>query len=304
MSEILLAGATGLIGSNLIKKFKQRNYKIVLLSTQKNKCDGTETLFWDPENGIFPDIDLNRFSACYNFCGAGIFDKNFTAERKHILTISRTKPIEFLYENFKKQGVRIPSFISASATGYYPNICLNELKEDSTVGNGFISELVNTWEQAANNFKSQAENIAIVRIGIVLAKQGGFLDKLTTPMKFFAGAIPGSGKQMCSWVHIDDLCEMFIYLYENKISGTFNGVAPKPESIAIISHQVAKCIHRPILLPNIPVFMLRLIFGKERHELLLCDQKISAEKIQNLGFKFKYANSKAAVKDLLQHGED
>jgi uncharacterized protein (TIGR01777 family) len=302
MSEILLAGASGLIGSNLIKKFKQRNYKIVLLSTQKNKCDGIETLFWDPGNGIFPDIDLNRFSACYNFCGAGIFDKNFTTERKLILTKSRIEPIEFLQENFKKQGVVIPCFISASASGYYPNICLNELKEDSTIGKGFISELVNTWEQTANNFKPQAETIAIVRIGIVLAKQGGFLEKLTAPMKFFAGAIPGSGKQICSWVHIDDLCELFIFLFENKISGTFNGVAPQPESIANISHQVAKCIHRPILLPNIPVFMLRLIFGKERHELLLCDQNISSEKIEKLGFKFTYTNSEAAVKNLLQHG--
>jgi uncharacterized protein (TIGR01777 family) len=302
MSEILLAGASGLIGTNLIIKFKQRNYKIVLLSTQKNKCNGFDTLFWDPENGIFPDIDLNRFSACYNFCGAGIFDENFTEKRKHILTESRIKPIEFLRKNFEKQNVVIPSFISASASGFYPNICLSELQEDSTAGTGFISELVKAWEQAAQSFKPQAQHVAIVRIGIVLSKKGGFLEKLTAPMKFFAGALPGSGKQICSWVHIDDLCEMFIYLYENKISGTFNGVAPNPESIGKISHQAAKCIHRPILLPNIPVFMLRLIFGKERHELLLCDQNISSEKIRNLGFKFKYFNSETAIKDLLQHG--
>lgn len=302
MSEILLAGASGLIGSNLIKKFKQKNYQIVLLSTQKNKCNGTDTLFWDPEKGIFPDIDLNRFSACYNFCGAGIFDENFTDKRKQILTESRIKPIEFLKENFSKQNVVIPSFISASASGYYPNICLNELNEDSTSGTGFISDLVDTWEKAAHHFTPQATNLAIVRIGIVLSNKGGFLNKLIAPMKFFAGAIPGSGKQKCSWIHIDDLCDLFIFLFENKISGTFNGVAPNPESIETISHQAAKTIHRPILLPNIPVFMLRLIFGKERHELLLCDQNISSKKVQDLGFKFSYTNSEKAIKDLLQHG--
>jgi uncharacterized protein (TIGR01777 family) len=302
MSEILLAGASGLIGSNLIKKFKQRNYKIVLLSTQKNNCNGIDTLFWDPENGIFPDLDLNRFSACYNFCGAGIFDKEFTDKRKLILTESRIKPIKFLQENFAKQNVIIPNFISASASGFYPNICLNELKEDSTSGKGFISELVNTWEHAAQEFKQQAKAVAIVRIGIVLSNKGGFLEKLITPMKFFAGAIPGSGKQICSWIHIDDLCDLFIFLFENNISGTFNGVAPKPESIEKISKQAATCIHRPILLPNIPVFMLRLIFGKERHELLLCDQNISSKKTQDLGFKFKYTDSETAIKDLLQHG--
>jgi len=299
MSEILLAGASGLIGSKLIKMFKQKNYKIVLLSTQKKLCINEETLFWDPQNGLFPDIDLNRFSACYNFCGAGIFDKNFTDERKRLLEESRVKPIEFLLENFKKQNVVVPAFISASASGYYPNICLNELNEDSTLGTGFISSLVNSWEQAAHAFKQQAQNIAIVRIGIVFSNRGGFLEKLAAPMKFFAGAIPGTGKQICSWVHIDDLCELFIYLFENKLSGTYNGVAPKPESIEKISHQVAKRIHRPILLPNIPKFMLSLIFGKERHELLLCDQNISSEKIQKTGFKFTYKTSEEAINNLL-----
>jgi NAD dependent epimerase/dehydratase family enzyme len=118
-------------------------------------------------------------------------------------------------------------------------------------------------------------------------------------MKFFAGAIPGTGKQMCSWVHIDDLCELFIYLFENKLSGTYNSVAPKPESIEKISQQVAKRIHRPIILPNIPKFMLSLIFGKERHELLLCDQNISSEKIQKTGFKFTYKTSEEAINNLL-----
>jgi uncharacterized protein (TIGR01777 family) len=299
MSEILLAGASGLIGSKLIKMFKQKNYKIVLLSTQKKLCINEETLFWDPKNGLFPDIDLNRFSACYNFCGAGIFDENFTDERKQLLEESRVKPIEFLLENFEKQNVVVPAFISASTSGYYPNICLNELNEDSTLGTGFISSLVNAWEQAAHAFKAQAQNIAIVRIGIVLSNKGGFLEKLAAPMKFFAGAIPGTGKQICSWVHIDDLCELFIYLFENKLSGTYNGVAPKPESIEKISHQVAKRIQRPILLPNIPKFMLSLIFGKERHELLLCDQNISSEKIQKTGFKFTYKTSEEAINNLL-----
>jgi uncharacterized protein (TIGR01777 family) len=299
MSEILLAGASGLIGSKLIKMFKQKNYKIVLLSTQKKLCINEETLFWDPKNGLFPDIDLNRFSACYNFCGAGIFDENFTDERKQLLEESRIKPIEFLLENFEKQNVVVPAFISASASGYYPNICLNELNEDSTLGSGFISSLVNAWEQAAHAFKAQAQHIATVRIGIVLSNKGGFLEKLAAPMKFFAGAIPGTGKQMCSWVHIDDLCELFIYLFENKLSGTYNSVAPKPESIEKISQQVAKRIHRPIILPNIPKFMLSLIFGKERHELLLCDQNISSEKIQKTGFKFTYKTSEEAINNLL-----
>lgn len=299
MSEILLAGASGLIGSKLIKKLKQKNYTIVLLSTQRAKDNGKDILYWNPAKGDFPKLDLSRFSACINFCGAGIFDKPFTDSRKLELLESRTKPIAFLQARFAEQNTKLPHFISASASGYYPNICLNELSEDSTPGTGFISELVKAWETAAHGFKTQAERVSIARIGIVMAKEGGFLSKLKAPMQFFAGAIPGSGKQIISWIHIEDLCDLFIHLMEKQLSGTFNAAAPAPDNLESITRYTGQKIGRPVWLPNIPVFMLNLIFGKERAQLLLCSQHLKSDKIQNSGFTFRFQDSKSALNDLL-----
>ncbi len=300
MSEILLAGASGLIGSKLIKKLKQKNYKIVLLSTQKSKHSAPEILYWNPEKGIFPDLDLSRFSACFNFCGAGIFDAAITENRKRILLNSRILPINFLLNNFEKQNVTLPHFISASASGYYPNICLNELNENSTVGDGFISHLVNTWEQNAALFNLKAEKLSTVRIGIVLSADGGFLKKLLLPFKYHVAAIPGSGKQIISWIHIDDLCDLFIHIMENKLEGVFNATAPNPDTLDNLTGKIGLIIDKPVWLPNIPVFALRLIFGSERAELLLCSQIISSKKIRDTGFNFKYTDSEAALKNLLK----
>lgn len=300
MSEILLAGASGLIGSKLILKLKQKNYKIVLLSTQKSKQTSPDILYWNPEERVFPEIDLNRFAACINFCGAGIFDEPFTNERKDLLLKSRIKPIQFLIEQYKKQNVQCPHFLSASASGFYPNICLNELSENSTHGDGFISNLVQEWEKAALSFDKQANKTSIIRIGIVLAKEGGFLKKVTAPMKFFAGAVPGSGEQIVSWIHIDDLCDLFIHVFENGLNGIFNATAPKPATLAFISKQAGYILKRPIWLPNIPEFMLKIIFGKDRSDLLMCSQEISSSKIVASGFNFKYQNSKSALMHLLK----
>lgn len=300
MSEILLAGASGLIGSKLIKKLKQKNYKIVLLSTQKSKHSPPEILYWNPEKGIFPDVDLRRFSACFNFCGAGIFDAAITENRKRILLDSRILPINFLLSNFEKQNIRLPHFISASASGYYPNICLNELNENSTAGDGFISHLVKTWEQNAALFKLKAEKLSIVRIGIVLSAEGGFLKKLLHPFKYYCAAIPGSGKQNISWIHIDDLCDLFIHIMENKLEGIYNASAPNPDTLENLTRKIGHILKKPIWLPNIPVFALRLIFGSERTELLLSSQIISSRKIRDNGFSFKYTISEEALKDLLK----
>ncbi|MEZ4804417.1 MAG: TIGR01777 family oxidoreductase [Bacteroidia bacterium] len=299
MSELLLAGASGLIGSKLIIKLKQKNIKYVLLSTQKKLNGQNNTLYWNPESNEFPDIDLKRFDACINFCGAGIFDKAFTDGRKEILLKSRVVPIQFLKSQFEKQNVTLPNFISASGTGFYPNICLNELDEDSTSGDGYIAQLVQNWENASLSFKPVAERVSIMRIGIVLAKSGGFLAQLSTPIKFFIGAVPGSGKQMISWVHIDDLCEAYIHLYVHQLEGIYNGVAPEPANLTTISKQTAKALKRPLFLPNIPAFVLRLIFGKGRSELLLTDQRVSSKKLESSGFIFQFTNSEQAIYNLI-----
>lgn len=298
MNNILIAGGTGLIGSKLIKKLKQKNINVVLLSTQLKPNSLINSHHWNPSKEIFPKLDLKGIDACINFCGTGIFDKKFTPERKRELLKSRIAPIYLLKSEFEKQNVKIPMFISASATGYYEDVCLNETYENSTSGDGFISKLVDKWEDAANSCASIAEKICIFRIGIVMAKEGGFLDPLRKSIGLFAGAVPGNGKQLQSWIHIDDLVDMIVFALDKKLEGTYNAVAPQPETMGNITSQLARLMKRPLWLPNIPVWALNIIFGKERAKLLLVDQNISSRKIREAGFKFRFENSQTALADV------
>ncbi len=297
MSNILVAGGTGLLGSNLITKLKQKNHNVILLSTQKKKADNKTIFFWQPTKKILPIETIKGVDVCINLCGAGIFDKGFTAERKKELIDSRIIPTNVLFEAFKNNHSGLKQYIGGSASGFYPNICESKLNEDSTKGEGFISDLVEKWEEAAHQFESICTT-TIVRTGIVFSDKNGFLKQLATPVKLFAGAVPGSGKQVISWIHIDDWSEMLVHIIEKKLDGTYNAAASAPETIGNIAKQIANVLHRPLFLPNIPVFALKLLFG-ERYELLLTSQNLDNEKIKRTGFQFQYETSAQAIQNLL-----
>ncbi|MDI1233620.1 MAG: TIGR01777 family oxidoreductase [bacterium] len=298
MLKILIAGGTGLIGSNLITKLKQKNYKIVLLSTQKSKTDNESVFYWQPYKNELPEAALEGIDICINLCGAGIFDKAFSAERKKELIDSRIISTQVLLNAFKLKNQSLLHYFGGSATGIYPNICSSILTEDSTKGDGFISDLVLQWEAASHQFSTIAKHVSIIRTGIILSEKGGFLKQLMTPVKLFAGAVPGNGKQMISWIHIDDWSNLLIHLLEHNLNGTFNATASNPATIQSLTESIAKVLHRPLILPNIPVFALKLLFG-ERYELLLTSQLVSNEKIKSTGFKFEYEFSTLAIQNLL-----
>lgn len=298
MAKFLIAGGSGMIGSKLIKKLKQNNIEYVFLSTQKNVNSLKNRYHWNPDKNIFPELDLKSFDAVINFCGAGIFDKDFTEERKRELLDSRVRPILALKNAFESQKVKVPYFLSASATGYYPNISKDLMDEATPNGSDYLSQLVEAWEEAIFSSNSMAEKIGALRIGIVLSDTGGFLKPLETSVKLFAGAAPGSGQQYVSWVHVDDLCEMILFAIQHQMEGPFNGTAPNPETMSNILKLLARQLHRPLILPNIPVIALRLIFGKERHKLLLTDQKIQPKRMLEAGFKFQFNFASEAIQNI------
>ena len=299
MAKILIAGGTGLIGSKLIKKLKQKKYEVVLLSTRRDLPLSSDIHYWNPGKNEFPQIDLSGIQACFNLCGAPVFDKPFTAKRRQELINSRILPLEFLDRQFEIAGLTLPQLISASAIGIYPYICLNEVNEDSTTGNGFIPDLVKVWEAAANGFKTAA-GISVLRIGIVLSETGGFLSQLAKPIRYFAGTVPGDGKQVISWIHVDDLTDLMIWMMEHRINGTFNAVAPQPATLRDITRSTAKALKRPLLLPDIPVWVLNLIFGDERTRILMSSQPVSSKKIEHIGFTFRFTDPDIAIQQLLK----
>lgn len=298
MAKFLIAGGTGMIGSKLTKKLKQNNIEFVFLSTQKNINSLNFRYHWNPETNVFPEIDLKSFDAVINFCGAGIFDRPFSETRKRQLIDSRIQPILALRQAFRNQNVKVPYFISASATGLYPNVSNDILDENSPHGNNFISHLVESWEKAAFESTDMAEVISTVRIGIVLSDTGGFLKPIEKTLRYYIGAVPASGRQMISWIHVDDLCEMILFAINHKIAGPFNGTSPQPETLGNLYKQMAEQLHRSLFLPNIPKFALRLIFGKERHELLLTDQQVRPKVMLDKGFNFAFKDSTSAIKNL------
>ncbi len=303
MNRILIAGGTGLVGSNLIIKLKQKNYEVNILTTQVELANNFDIFWWQPSKGKIPTEALKNVSICINLCGASIFDKEFTENRKKELHDSRTIPAEVLLNSFKQNDIKLMHYIGASAIGIYPNISDQILTETSSNCNWFISKLVEDWEKAHQLFNAISQNVSILRIGIVLSNKAGFLKKLIQPIQLFLGAVPGSGKQIISWIHIDDLCDMFIWQIEQKLNGTFNAVNSNYEDISTISHEIAKYLKKPIFLPNIPVFILKIIFG-QRHKLLLSSQKISNAKIVSTGFNFKFDNLLFALLFLLSKNND
>lgn len=300
MIKFLIAGGSGMIGSKLVKKLKQNNIEFVFLSTQ-NKTNGLKNSFhWNPELDIFPELDLKTFDAVINFCGAGIFDQTIDDKRKKILYDSRIKPIEALNKAFERQNIKAPIFVSASATGYYDNISSEIINENSPKGQGFLADLVEAWEKTIFSSHHISDNICAIRIGIVLSDTGGFLRPISKSIKYYAGSAVGSGKQMVSWIHVDDLCNMILFAINKKLQGAFNASSPNPESMESITKMSAKLLHKPLFLPNVPPFALRLLFGNERHKLLLTDQKIMPTKMIENGFEFKYPVLKDALENLLK----
>jgi len=288
MSKILIAGGSGLIGSRLIQMFKQSNIEFVLLSTQKIKCNQIDIVYWQPQEGIYPTLDLSQFKACVNFSGQGIFDQRIGIKRLSQLYDSRIQALNTLKKMFEEQGLQIPLLISASAIGIYPDQTKTTLTELSPKANNWVSDLVHAWEDAANQVPHQAINL--LRIGIVLSDKGGFLDRLAPLTKMGLGAIPGHGKQICSWIHIDDICGIILHLLEQKQSGTYNVCAPIPCSLETLQKSLAERLHRKILLPNIPAFVLRMVFGNRRAQLILADQTVCSKAIEQNGYAFKFSN--------------
>ncbi len=181
----------------------------------------------------------------------------------------------------------------------YIHLVANYYDETNTgVSTSFLGEVVEQWETAVDGFNTLGCKVAKIRIGLVLAKNGGALPEIIKPMKFGAGAAFGDGKQWQSWIHIEDLATLFVYALQNNLEGVYNGVAPNPVSNQELTKAAASVLERPLFLPNIPKFPMKLALG-DMHMLLFESQRVSSQKIEAEGFYFKYANLKPALEDLL-----
>lgn len=300
--NILITGATGLIGKKMVTLLKKDNHIIHYLSTSKSKIEHTSNykgFYWNPGKG---EIDLAAFedvSVVIHLAGASV-SKKWSKSYKNEIIQSRVQTANLLFKTLQSHPNKVKQFVAASAVGIYPNdltAIYNE--DDSKIDDSFLGEVTQLWEESTNLFKSLPLLVTTIRIGVVLAKESGALVEMTKPIKYGFGAALASGKQYVSWIHIDDLVAIFKYVIDNNLEGVYNAVSPYPTTNEELTKAIAKTIHKPLFLPNVPKFMLRLLLG-EMHQIVTSSQHVSSRKILDAGFQFQHALLSKSLQNLLK----
>ncbi|WBL21436.1 TIGR01777 family oxidoreductase [Zunongwangia sp. HRR-M8] len=299
--RVLITGATGLIGSKISSLCHEKGIDVNYLTTSKDKIehkDHYRGFLWNPEKGEIDKRAIENVDAIINLVGASIAQR-WTDENKRKILDSRVESTNLLFDTLSKNEHQIKQIVSASAIGVYPSSLQKLYFEDEDgVDDSFVGKVVVKWESAVNNFKDLGLKVSKIRIGLVMAKNGGMLERLKEPVNFNIGAPLGNGKQWQSWIHISDLTNIFMYVLENGLTGTFNGVAPNPVTNKEMTKEVANQLNKPLWLPNVPGFVLKTYFG-EMATLLLSSQLVSSKKIEEQGYHFQYLHLQPALHDLL-----
>tara|TARA_R110002126_G_scaffold124451_3_gene266498 strand:- start:72808 stop:73683 length:876 start_codon:yes stop_codon:yes gene_type:complete len=291
MAKILITGGTGLVGVKLTEMLIAKNHEVVILSRNPKKDNEFK---WDVSKNYIDENALKNTDYIIHLAGAGIADERWSAKRKKVIIASRVETANLIFNTVKALKINLKGFISASGSGYYGAITSDKIfTETDVVGNDFLGDVCEKWENAAHQFDTLNIPVTILRTGIVLSKTGGALEKMKTPII----APLGSGKQYLPWIHMEDLCAMYIKAIEEDFIGVFNAVAPEHHTSTSFSKILAKSIGRPYVGIPVPSFMLKLLFG-ELAIILLEGSRISAKKIEKNGYSFRFKTLKKALNNL------
>ncbi|MBK8194593.1 MAG: TIGR01777 family protein [Lewinellaceae bacterium] len=296
MPTILLAGGTGLIGRRLSEMLRAEGHTVRILTRKpQNKAQFS----WNPATGSMDASALQGVDYVINLAGAGIADKRWTAHRKKEIIESREQSAHTLRVAFLQSGIKPKAYLSSSAIGYYGNSGEQWMTETSApVDSSFLVECCRRWEAAADEVAALGIRTVKLRIGVVLAKEGGALAEFVKPLRFGVGGYFADGQAWYSWVHLDDVCRMFIWAIENQqVSGVFNAVAPNPVRNRDLVKAIAHAMHQPALIVPGPAFAMKFLLG-EMAAVILNSNKVSAEKIQQAGFRFQHPEIQEALKQI------
>ena len=295
---VLITGGTGLIGTVLQTILLDAGYEVILLS---RNAKNENSYLWDVEKNFIDKQAILKADHLIHLAGAGIADKPWTEARKKEIIDSRVDTTSLLIESFKQHQKVLKTVIAASAIGYYGfKTSQHIFTETDAPATGFLADTCVTWEKATSAFNEISERLVQIRIGVVLDKNGGALKKMAQPVQFFAGAAIGSGKQYMPWIHVKDLCDMILYTLKNqKTHGIYNGVSSTHITNEDFTKAIGKALHRPILLPAIPAFVIKALFG-DMAGMVLQGSRVSNEKIKETGFNFEFENIDSALKDLFR----
>ncbi|MGI9035538.1 MAG: TIGR01777 family oxidoreductase [Pyrinomonadaceae bacterium] len=297
--KILISGASGLVGANLIPTLIAKGHEVIKLVRKTPKS--ADEIEWNAEKGFSESEQskLENFDAVIHLAGDNVASENWSEEKKRKIKESRTVGTKVLVDALRKCKNPPKIFVSASAIGFYGDRRDEILTEDSAKGAGFFPEVCSEWEREAQKAVDFGARVVMPRIGVVLAADGGALEKMLTPFKFGVGGVIGSGKQWMSWIAIDDLIRIFHFALENKnLRGAVNAVAPNPATNKEFTKTLGTVLHRPTILP-IPEFAIKLLFGEMGETLLLQGARVLPKRLQDAAFEFKFPILEDAMKRVL-----
>lgn len=296
--NVLITGGSGFVGKNLSRLLIDNGYTVSILS--RSKRANTDNFFyytWDVQKQLIEEDAVLKADFVIHLAGANIAGKRWSKERKEIIMKSREQSAQLLFAVLEKNDKKLDAFISASAIGIYGAVNGQAICTEKTLpANDFLGLVCQKWEAAADKFGQLGIRTVKVRTGLVLGKNDGFLNKLTPIFKLRLGSALGSGKQYMPWIYVDDLCAVYLEALKNpNMTGAYNAAINDNTTNATFSKTLAKVYGYSIWLPNVPAFLIRIVLG-EMSKLILTGRRVSSEKIESIGLKFKHKNLEETLK--------
>ena len=296
----MITGGSGLVGTALTDLLLQKGYHVSHLgrspSLGKVKC-----YRWSVTGNYIDPKALEGVDAIIHLAGAGVAEKRWSQSRKKEILESRTKSSELICETLKTQPNQVKVVVSATAVGYYGLSTSDEWYDETCEpGNDFLASVCKAWEASTDPIQALGIRLVKIRVGVVLSNNGGALIQMAQPVKWGFGAALGSGNQWVSWIHITDLCQIFLKAIENEtMIGIYNAVAPNPVTNKELNQTIAQALQRPLWLPPVPEFALRILLG-EMSQIVLTGARVDCSKVKSAGMTFDFTDANLAVKNLLE----
>lgn len=303
--KIAITGATGFVGSRLVKKLKNNGHQLLIFTRNANRAKqlypasrfpNLEIISYQPiESGDWQKA-VSGCDGVVNLAGETIA-KRWTSKNRKAILESRQLGTRKIVEAIAQAETKSSVLVNASAVGYYGTSEIDIFDEDSDPGDDFLSQVCQVWEKEANEVKQAGVRLVILRMGIVLGN-GGALAKIIPPFKLFVGGPLGEGHQWFSWIHLDDLVDLIIESLErNDVEGAFNATSPHPVRMSKLCETLGEIMNRPSWLP-VPDFVLEFLLG-DASKVVLEGQQVLPQKTKSIGFKYQYPNLKKALMDIL-----
>ncbi len=309
MSTILLTGGTGMIGRKLTQLLIDEGHSVMIVTRQlpaaASSIKGVSYAKWDIKKQTIDRDAISHADHIVHLAGAGVADKRWSKKRKQEIIDSRTQSSALLVKSLAEIPNHVQSVVSSSAIGWYgadtPVSRQNGFKEAAPADTEFLGETCRLWEESIAPVTAFGKRLVKLRTGIVLSNDGGAFIEFKKPLRAGIATILGDGKQVVSWIHVEDLCRMYIAAINNNImTGSYNAVAPHPVTNQQLILEIAKQIRGRLYLPiYVPAFVLKIVLGEMSIEILK-SATVSSNKVENTGFAFRYPDIKEAISQLVQ----